>query len=552
MSGQAQVVFTWPKTSVAITKDGPSSESCCYCRKVDDRPVFTFTERDPRTGDKSVTLHESPCMPNRFRLPESEVQQKEQRRFDEWENRVPPGYTAEQHAQFKQETEKNLAAWKVELDKWKKRGERGDPPRPKHSEQLNKWRWARADAANAARGNTTTDNVINFEAHLEQLRQRALREDREDAEAEYERERNERESKRAPAGPPREFKLTPFDQIRFNPAVPYVVSGIVPRNGLVTAWGPPKCGKSFWAFDLAMRVALRWEYRGRKVEGGPVVYVAAEGGAGFAGRVEAWRQRFLAEDASEPIPFYLLALPLDLVAEHPALIAAIEAVEMADAPKLVVIDTLNRTLVGSENRPEDMAKFIRAADAIRVAFGCAVIVIHHCGIDGTRPRGHTSLAGADDCQIAVSRDSSGLIRVEVEHLKDGVAAPPFACRLENVEIGTLDDGTTGTSCVVVPAELTPAASGKGKRDITANQQRFLDILADAILDAPDQYATTINIPQGRTAISREWFKMCCKAKGWFDPEADDDNNRAKVSNMINALAGKRLIGASKLFVWDAR
>jgi AAA domain/ABC transporter substrate binding protein len=155
---------------------------------------------------------------------------------------------------------------------------------------------------------------------------------------------------------------------------------------------------------------------------------------------------------------------------------------MEDAPKLVVIDTLNRTLVGSENRPEDMAKFIRAADAIRVTFGCAVVVIHHCGVDGTRPRGHTSLAGADDCQIAVSRDSSGLIKVEVEHLKDGIAAPPFACRLQNVEIGTLDDGTTGTSCVVVPAELTPAASAKGKRDITANQQRFLDILADAILD----------------------------------------------------------------------
>jgi len=33
---------------------------------------------------------------------------------------------------------------------------------------------------------------------------------------------------------------------------------------------------------------------------------------------------------------------------------------------------------------------------IRNAFGCAVIVVHHCGIDATRPRGHTSLAGAVD------------------------------------------------------------------------------------------------------------------------------------------------------------
>jgi hypothetical protein len=46
--------------------------------------------------------------------------------------------------------------------------------------------------------------------------------------------------------------------------------------------------------------------------------------------------------------------------------------------------------------------------------------------------------------------------------------------------------------------------------------------------------------------------MCCKSKGWFDPKASDNNNRAKVSNMVNALAGKRLIGATALYVWDAR
>ena len=60
-------------------------------------------------------------------------------------------------------------------------------------------------------------------------------------------------------------------------------------------------------------------------------------------------------------------------------------------PAAVAIDTLNRSLAGSESSDEDMAAYIRAADAIRDAFNCAVVIVHHCGHEGTRPRGHLSL-----------------------------------------------------------------------------------------------------------------------------------------------------------------
>src|SRR5262249_48108600 len=154
--------------------------------------------------------------------------------------------------------------------------------------------------------------------------------------------------------------------------------------------------------------------------------------------------------------------------------AAIQA-QSSKAPTLVVIDTLNRALVGSENKPEDMSRFIRAADAIRTAFGSTVIVVHHCGVDGSRPRGHTSLAGADDAQIAVSRDGGGMIKVEVEHFKDGVPCPPFGCRLEGVEIGACADGDASTSCVVVPVDLARASASTRASPLTPSQRRFLDI-----------------------------------------------------------------------------
>jgi RecA-family ATPase len=184
-------------------------------------------------------------------------------------------------------------------------------------------------------------------------------------------------------------------------------------SGYVSFGGPPKCGKSFWAFDLSMHIALGWPYRARRVQAGAIVYGAFEGAHGFGARIEAFRQKFFAENA-EPVPFFLEPLTLNLVREHRELIAAIKANLGNAVPAAVVLDTLNRSLEGSESSDEDMTAYIRAADAIREAFGCAVIIVHHCGIDGTRPRGHTSLTGAVDAQLAVKRDGAGNIEVKVE------------------------------------------------------------------------------------------------------------------------------------------
>src|SRR5262249_19287101 len=137
------------------------------------------------------------------------------------------------------------------------------------------------------------------------------------------------------------FRLVPFNQITLGSDRVYLVKGIIPRAGLVVVWGPPKCGKSFWTFDVVMHVALGWEYRGRRVQQGPVIYLALEGGKGFEARIEAFRQRFLPEDP-DPVPFYLIADAVNLVKEHPDLIGSIRQ-QAKDPPAVVVIDTLNRS-----------------------------------------------------------------------------------------------------------------------------------------------------------------------------------------------------------------
>jgi RecA-family ATPase len=74
-----------------------------------------------------------------------------------------------------------------------------------------------------------------------------------------------------------------------------------------------------------------------------------------------------------------------LVADYEDLIADIRAQLGATIPAVITIDTLNRAIQGDENSSGDMSKFIRAADAIRAAFDCLVIIVHHCGIVGNRP-----------------------------------------------------------------------------------------------------------------------------------------------------------------------
>jgi len=46
------------------------------------------------------------------------------------------------------------------------------------------------------------------------------------------------------------FQLVHFREIRLETTAAYLVRGIIPREGLIVIWGPPKCGKSFWTFDL--------------------------------------------------------------------------------------------------------------------------------------------------------------------------------------------------------------------------------------------------------------------------------------------------------------
>ena len=145
------------------------------------------------------------------------------------------------------------------------------------------------------------------------------------------------------------IRLVPFDQIKLSIHRRDLIRGIIPRTGLTVVWGPPKCGKSFWVFDALMHVALGWEYRGHRVHQGPVVYCSFEGQTGVEARVEAYRISRL-DNHTEAVPFLLQPMTLNLVRDHPALIMAVREHLGEEPPAAIVLDTLNRSMQGSESR----------------------------------------------------------------------------------------------------------------------------------------------------------------------------------------------------------
>ena len=338
------------------------------------------------------------------------------------------------------------------------------------------------------------------------------------------------------------FTLRRFDAVPLPTAGAYLVKGIIPSGGLSVIWGPPKCGKSFWTFDLTMHIARGEPYRGKRVRQGPVVYLALEGGHGFRARIEAYRR----VHGITAAPFYLVTDRTDLVRDHEALIDAIRAQVGTEKPAIVGIDTLNRSLAGSESKDEDMAAYIRAADAIREAFECAVVIVHHCGVDGSRPRGHTSLTGAADAQIAISRDAAGNITAEVEWMKDGPEGERIVSSLERVDLEDDEDGEPVNSCVIVPVEGEPVRAPT-TRKLSDRQKLALDALTECVIAHAEPAPAAYGLPPSvRPVIVSTWRDEVYR-RGVLDRDAKSP--REDFRRLKNSLHARELIGFVENLVW---
>jgi hypothetical protein len=288
------------------------------------------------------------------------------------------------------------------------------------------------------------------------------------------------------------FRLTNYWDMRPGIERPYLVDELIPSKGIVVVWGPPKCMKSFIMLDAMLHVAMGWEFHDRAVQQGPVVYCAFEGGHGFHKRIEAQRRHYnMDPDTRAPMP--IMSGMANLINDHKLLTKEIgEQVkrDFGTLPAAVVLDTLNRSLQGSESKDTDMANYIAAAEAIREAFQCVVIIVHHCGYDDSRMRGHSSLPGAVDASLAITRENE-VSTMTVEYMRDGAEGTRITVRSKKVVVGQDANGRDLTSLVV---ERFDGDASKAKKTWPPSLKVFRAALIEAILSFGFDY----KIPGGPT------------------------------------------------------
>jgi hypothetical protein len=259
------------------------------------------------------------------------------------------------------------------------------------------------------------------------------------------------------------FRLYTAEELQQLPPPAWLLDEHLVEGSLAVLYGPPGVGKSFlalaWALSLATDIPwLRWETRG-----GLVLYVAAEGGAGLAQRVQVYRDAHEITGNVDKARFVRESVNLLDGADIDALLASWVRLELVRRPALVVFDTLSRCMPGGdENSAQDVGRVIAASDRIRRATDAAVLIVHHTGKDGLSERGSSALRGAADTMFSL-KGEDGVLELECTKQKDALPVTVQQLRLRPI----------GASCTIEPREGTAEPQG-----LTRSQRTLLETLKD--------------------------------------------------------------------------
>lgn len=289
----------------------------------------------------------------------------------------------------------------------------------------------------------------------------------------------------------------------------WLIHNWLPKSGIAMVYGHPGSGKSFLMLDMASHIARSAAWGGRTVEGGLVIYLAAEGQRGFRNRLFAMQQSGeIAPDA----PFAFIPMPIDLHAiegDIDSLIHTIEhVVKAAGVPlALLVIDTLSKTVGAGKENTDDMVAYINNCQRIASMFDCLTAVVHHRPKDSASVdiRGHSSLRGNIDAAILVERGKATSLKQ-----KDGEDNVTIRFKLKPVVIGEDRHGNAVTTClteITDRADLSATNShefDERKGQLRGHNLRALQAVEEVIEAFGEEPPTNIppdTIDRSRTAMA---------------------------------------------------
>ena len=338
------------------------------------------------------------------------------------------------------------------------------------------------------------------------------------------------------------FHLLTPEELAALPVGDYRIKHVLPSAGVAVIYGAPKSGKTFLVLDAAGAITEGRPWFGYRARSCAVVYIGLEGQAGLTQRWQAY-SRIKAQSRRGELRF--VTAPLSILASGD-LAELADAVRAADcAGGVVIVDTLNAASPGAdENSSVDMGRIIDGAKQLQREVGGLIWLVHHSGKDtGRGLRGHSSLTGAVDAIIEVTRDESGDRREwRVERAKDGPESDPWPFTLSVVELGEDEDGDPLTSCVIEPREREETP--RTKRKPPGGNQKLALKAIEVALKASGEYGQG-GAPEFRPCIS---FDKAIEVTAAVLPvEKDRQRERARLA--IQGLVSGGLLAYREEWIW---
>lgn len=296
--------------------------------------------------------------------------------------------------------------------------------------------------------------------------------------------------------------------------IKWLIKGWVQANAMMMCFGESGAGKTFLVLDLALTIASGMtDWHGHRVKPGPVVYLAGEGHYGLKARIAAW----VHERGRDVDDIYVSESACDLNTDEGYSKVVREINDYEARPVLIVVDTLNRFLLGDENKADDARSLIDACGKLMQQYRCSVLIVHHTGVSPdarTRARGSSAFKGAMDVELLVEAVAGGAIKVTQTKSKDAEVPKPLCFDKVQVTVPGWydDDGDPVTSVVLEPAEAVKA-EGETKRGKAAQRS----------MDAYEQAARTkghINADGSFGGVDLDDWRDAFKALGPEDETTD--------------------------------
>jgi len=347
------------------------------------------------------------------------------------------------------------------------------------------------------------------------------------------------------------FQTIDADDIKAVTSSDDFVEGLLGAGQLSVLYGPSNCGKTFFINDLCLHIAQGKTWRGREVDRGGVLYVAAEGSFGIRNRIAAYKQHYQIEDT---IPLTILPSTvnmLDTQADVEKLIRTIQfkAQELGNI-SLIVLDTLARVMAGgNENAAEDMGMLVINCDRISQTTGAHVCLVHHSGKDESKgSRGSSSLRAACSTEIEIKKAgdvSIATVTKQREMEIDGV----FAFSLDVINIGTNDRGKPVTSCVVKEIDSSDVVEKKRRFPRGANQKILFKAIknlgANGKLHPLGIKVNGFELPKSCLGISIDEFFDATKGK----ISCEIKHKKTRFNEAISSLVADDFIGLEEGYLW---